>query len=56
LVFPVGEVMAPIVMLPWVEFEARQTGIVLLPSVASIAGSSTPADRSCYFPAFAAMS
>src|SRR5262245_2878299 len=41
LVFPVVEVMVPIVMLPCVEFEPRQNTIELIPSLASIAGSST---------------
>ena len=38
---PVVVVMVPIVMLPCVEFEATQNTTVLIPSVASIAGSST---------------
>src|SRR5262249_53286376 len=41
LMFPVGVVRLPIVMVPWLEFEATQTPSVLTPSVASIAGSST---------------
>ena len=41
LVFPVKVVMGPIVMLPWVEFEARQRLMLLTPSEASIVGSST---------------
>src|SRR5262245_31758606 len=42
LLFPVGVVVAPIVMVPCVEFEATQSAIVLTPpSVASINGSST---------------
>src|SRR5215475_12609639 len=42
LLFPVVWVgRFPIVMLPWVELEARQNGAVLIESVASIAGSST---------------
>src|SRR5262249_12814973 len=40
-VFPVRLLVVPIVMLPFVEFEARQRPIVLTPSVASIVGSST---------------
>src|SRR5262249_28953401 len=41
LVFPVVVVMVPIEMLPCVEFEARQNTAELIPSLASIAGSST---------------
>src|SRR4029077_6249780 len=41
LLFPGSVVVLPIVMLPCVEFEARQTGIVFTPSAASITGSST---------------
>src|SRR5262249_27000687 len=39
-VLPVRVVMGPIVMLPWVEFEAMQAGCALL-AAANIAGSST---------------
>jgi hypothetical protein len=42
LLFPVAVVVVPIVMLPCVEFDARQSAnVVTPPSVASIAGSST---------------
>src|SRR5262249_51317519 len=42
LLFPVVWVgRFAILMLPWVEFEARRNGAVLIESVASIAGSST---------------
>src|SRR5262249_44228370 len=41
LLFPVALGVVRIVMLPCVEFEARQKLTVLTPSVASIAGSST---------------
>src|SRR5262249_39726659 len=41
LVLPVVEAMVPIVMLPWVEFELRQNTSELIPSLASIGGSST---------------
>src|SRR5207302_839389 len=40
-VLPVVVVTLPIVMLPWVELVPRQNGIVFLPSVPSIDGSST---------------
>src|SRR5262249_21275989 len=41
LVLPVRLLVVPIVMLPFVEFEARQTLSVFTPSAASITGSST---------------
>src|SRR5262249_18912393 len=41
LVFAVVVMIVPIEMLPWVEFEPRQNTTVLIPSLASIAWSST---------------
>src|SRR5262249_39044461 len=41
LVLPVDAGRLPIVMLPWVEFEARHNAVKLTPSVLSMAGSST---------------